>query len=333
MQNQSNRTSGALKIGILGCAKIARGFVAGCKDSNLVKITAVASRELSKAQAFASEFGIAHAFGSYQELLASDQIDAIYNPLPNGLHAQWSINAAQAGKHVLCEKPLAANVSEVRAMFAAAHANGVKLAEAYPYLSQPQTLELRNLIAQGKIGRIRMIQACFGFNFSNTDDVRYSPALAGGAIMDAGCYPLSLIRVLMGKRPVKLAAMGQWHASGVDTSALINMQFDDGAMAQVSCSFETGVHRYATVAGETGAIQTSFLNTPSAIAPPELRLKTGIGWDRGFEPIQVPVLNGFRAEAESFAQWVNGGQWNGATEQESIDIALMLDEIRALAKS
>ncbi len=319
-----------LKIGVLGCAKIARGFVAQCKDSNLVQITAVASRELSKARAFATEFDIPHAFGSYAELLASSKIDAVYNPLPNGLHAQWSIEAAQAGKHVLCEKPLAASQQEVKAMFAAAHANGVKLAEAYPYLAQEQTIQLRRLIKSGAIGTIRTIQAAFGFRFDNTQDVRYCAALAGGAVMDGGCYPLSLIRILMGENPIKMNALGNMHSSGVDTGAVVSMQFADGALAQLLCSFETGVHRYATIAGDKGAIQTSFMNTPSALAPPELRVKSGLGWDVGFEPIAVEYEGGFKLEAESFARWVNGGQWSGATEQESIDIAGLLDQVRGL---
>jgi D-xylose 1-dehydrogenase (NADP+, D-xylono-1,5-lactone-forming) len=318
---------GVLRIGVLGCARIARGFVSECKGSGLVEVVAVASRDLNKARGFAAEFGVARAFGSYEELLACDSVDTIYNPLPNGLHAHWSILAARAGKHVLCEKPLAANHQEAVAMFAAAREHGVKLAEAYPYLAQPQTIELRRLIAQGVIGKVRIIQASFGFRFDNTNDIRYSKELAGGAMMDAGCYPLSLIRILMGKNPTKISALGTLHASGVDTAALVNMQFDDGAMAQLSCSFETGVHRYATIGGEKGAIQTSFLNTPSSIAPPELRVKAGLGWDVAFEPVSVEYSGGFRLEAESFARWVAGGEWSGATEQESLDIARLLDLI------
>ena len=135
-----------LRIGIMGTARIARSFVQGVAPSQQVRITAIASRDQNKAREFAGAFGIPKAVGSYEALLNDSDIDAIYNPLPNGLHAAWSIRALAAGKHVLCEKPLSANADEARAMFAAAREHGVQLAEGFPYLSQPQTLKLESLV-------------------------------------------------------------------------------------------------------------------------------------------------------------------------------------------
>ena len=190
-----------LRIGVLGAAKIARLFVEAVRPSNKVAIVAVASRDTERATAFARDMGIAHVHASYDALLADPDVDAVYVPLPNSHHAQWSIRAVNAGKHVLCEKPLAATAVEARAMFAAAAKNGVYLVEAYPYRAQPQTIKLRELLASGAIGRLQLIQASFGFPLTDALNIRMDPALAGGALMDAGSYPVSLVRTISGERP------------------------------------------------------------------------------------------------------------------------------------
>jgi len=176
-------TTPPLRIGILGAANIARSFVAGVKPSERVTVSAVASRDAEKARAFAREFSVARHFGSYETLLADREIDAVYIPLPNSLHAEWSIRAAGAGKHVLCEKPLSATAGEARAMFDAARRHGVHLVEGYPYRAQPQTLKLRELLDAGVIGEVRLIQASFGFTLGAGENIRLSPQLAGGALM------------------------------------------------------------------------------------------------------------------------------------------------------
>jgi hypothetical protein len=167
-----------LRIGILGAANIARLFVAGVCPSLKVAVTAVASRDVERGRKFASETGITQVQPTYEALLADPEIDAIYNPLPNNLHAEWSIRAANAGKHVLCEKPLATSATEARAMFAAAARNGVQLAEAYPYRAQPQTLKLRELLKEKAIGRLQLIQASFGFPMTDAANIRLNPAPA-----------------------------------------------------------------------------------------------------------------------------------------------------------
>src|SRR5665213_3992339 len=143
-----------LRIGILGTANIARSFIVGVAPSKTVSVTAIASRDLAKATRFATDTGVRRSYGTYEELLADPTIDAIYNPLPNSLHAQWSIRASEAGKHVLCEKPLAATVIEARAMFAAARLHGVTLVEGYPYRAQPHAIKLKELIDSGAIGHL-----------------------------------------------------------------------------------------------------------------------------------------------------------------------------------
>ena len=170
-----------LRLGILGCAKIARQFARDVAHCTTVELLAVASRDLAKAQSFAADFALPRAYGSYEDLLADAQIDAVYIPLPNNLHAPWAIRAAQAGKHILCEKPLTLSLADARSMFDAAHRHGVMLVEAYPYYYQPQTGQMLALLHSGAIGQVRSIQACFGFTLpGDPDNIRLKPALGGG---------------------------------------------------------------------------------------------------------------------------------------------------------
>ena len=323
-----------LKIGILGAANIARLFVEGVRPSRKVAVTAVASRDVERAKTFARETGIAQVHATYEALLADPAIDAVYNPLPNNLHAEWSIRAANAGKHVLCEKPLAASGSEARAMFDAARRNDVYLAEAYPYRAQPQTLKLRELLKAKAIGRLQLIQASFGFPLSDSSNIRMSPALAGGALMDAGCYPVSLVRTVAGARPQRVCATARWAESGVDLTMVASIEFASGILAQISCSFATARHRHAFIAGDAGSIVTTYLNDTSAALPPVLELKRGIGWDTQRELIENASTNGFLAEADSFHDLVVHGwdQWAGVSPQESIDIALTLEALAVSAR-
>jgi predicted dehydrogenase len=321
-----------LRIGVLGAANIARQFIAAVAHSSVVKVTAVASRNAAKAEAFAREVGVARCYGSYEELLQDPAIDAIYNPLPNSLHAAWSIRAAEAGKHVLCEKPFCVSAAEAKAMFAAASAHRVHVIEAYPYMAQPQTLKLRELLRDGAIGQVRHIQACFGFTVAGPDNIRMVAALGGGALLDAGSYPVSLVRIVAGERPVRAWASAQWFSEGLDKTVAATLEFASGKVAQVFCSFVTASHRHAIVAGDTGAIMTSYANH----APPDGKLSLQVKRSREasapYETLELPGGNGFLAEAESFAQLVAGrpDQWTGATPEETTDIMLTLD---AMAKS
>lgn len=163
-----------LRFGVLGTANIVRLFAAGVAASPIATVAAVASRNADKAAAFAAELGIPRWFGSYAALLADPDIDAVYVPLPNDLHAEWAIRAAEAKKHVLCEKPLTLTGREAEAMFAAARAHGVHLVEGYPYMAQPQTLRLRALLAEGVVGRVQTIVSVMGFRIVTADGYRWS---------------------------------------------------------------------------------------------------------------------------------------------------------------
>lgn len=231
-----------LRIGVLGAANIARLFISSVRGSSKVDVYAVASRDGAKAAAFAKETGVAHSFGSYEAMLADASIEAVYNPQPNNLHAEWTIKAANAGKHVLCEKPFAANSAETKAMFDASAANNVYVVEAYPYRAQPQTIKLAELLREGAIGKVQLIQASFGFPLPVNGNIRWDPSLAGGALMDAGSYPVSLVRMIAGERPTRVHAMARFADSGVDRTLVGTIDFPGGLLAQVSCSFGTATH-------------------------------------------------------------------------------------------
>ena len=326
--------SGAIRIGVLGAAKIARSFCDGVRSSNKIVVAAVASRDAEKGRAFAKDTGIPKVYVSYEALLADPEIDAIYNPLPNNLHAEWSIRAIEAGKHVLCEKPLATTATDARAMFDAARRNDVYLVEAYPYRAQPQTLRMQELLAANSIGRLHLVQASFGFPLTDMTNIRMNPALAGGALMDAGCYPVSLVRTVSGERPSRVHAMAKWAPSGVDLTLLATLEFSGGLLAQISCTFATLRHRRAFIAGDSGSIDTTYFNDTSTTFPPLLEIRRGSGWDAQREVIETAAINGFFAEAESFCDLVRGGwgEWSGVSPEESIDIALTLEAIAASAR-
>jgi xylose dehydrogenase (NAD/NADP) len=273
-----------LRYGILGAANIARSFTRGMKPSTLATVDAVASRGEAKAAAFAAEMGIPRYHATYEALLADPAIDAVYIPLPNDMHAEWAIKAADAGKHVLCEKPLAVTVDEARAMFAAAKANGVLLAEAYPYMSQQQTLEVRRLLAEGAVGRVQLATASFGFRLVTADgaplvdvpNIRLDPARAGGGLLDAGTYSVSMLRILVGERPVRANASVRMTQTGVDQTIVATLEFPSGAIGQISSSMATSAHRHAVVMGDAGVIETNYSNHAPAGGGLSLRVKRGV---------------------------------------------------------
>ena len=324
--------SRALRIGILSTAKIAHAFVAGARQASGVEVVAVASRERERAEAFAHAHGLARAV-DYDALLGDPEVDAIYNPLPNTLHAAWSIAAMRAGKHVLCEKPLALSVSEAEAMFAAADTHGVVLLEAFPYMFQPQTLELERLVREGAIGELRTMFAAFGFTMDDPTNIRLDAALGGGALLDAGCYAVSFVRQILGRRPTRVSAVARF-AHGVDQTLVATLEHEGGGLAQISCSFATAVHRHALITGSAGVIETGYPNHTSREAKPSYRIKRGVGWEVPMETVEVPRVDGFCAEVEAFARMIAARDRTAveARRSASVDNAWTLAEIAAAAR-
>ena len=312
----------------------------------MVKVVAVASREVEKARDFATAQGIEKHHGSYEALLADPQIDVVYVPLPNSMHASWCIRAAEHGKHILCEKPLALSLGEAKAMFDAARRNQVMLLESYPYWFQPQTGSMLDLLAGDQcssIGQVRSMQACFGFTLANPQsNIRSKPELGGGALLDAGSYPLSLIRLVMGCAPVSVTADATWADTGVDISTMATLLYADGRRAQMSCAMNTANHRRATIMGSHGTIETEYLNHtsdddqhPWGYLSSQLRVRKGTAFSIPFEEIHAPTGSGFRFAAEIFAQVIADRDY--ATIERaasaSIDIAATLEAIAKSART
>jgi D-xylose 1-dehydrogenase (NADP+, D-xylono-1,5-lactone-forming) len=194
-----------VKLGLLSTACINDAILRGASLTDAVEVVAVGRRDSARAKEYARDHGIPRAHGSYEDLLADPDVDAIYNSLPNALHVEWSIRALEAGKHVLCEKPLDRSPAEVERLFDVAARQGLVVMEAFMYRHHPQTQALRELVASGGIGELRQIRAVFSFMLTEPENVRLRPDLAGGALMDVGCYCVSGSRLLAGESDEALA--------------------------------------------------------------------------------------------------------------------------------
>ena len=226
----------ALRIGILGAARIAPpALVRPARSVPEVEVAGVAARDPARAEAFARKHGIARTFPSYQALLEDPGIDAVYNPLPNGLHAEWTLRALEAGKHVLCEKPFTANAAEARAVADAAASSGLVVMEAFHYRYHPLAERMRQ-IAQGELGTVREVRAALCFPLPRFGDIRYDHALGGGAMMDAGCYPLTCLRLLGPGEPTVVSAVAKKRTPDIDRAMSVELAYPGGATGHLECS-------------------------------------------------------------------------------------------------
>jgi D-xylose 1-dehydrogenase (NADP+, D-xylono-1,5-lactone-forming) len=241
------------KWGLLSTARINRAILTGMALSERGEVLGVASRDGAKARAYADEKGLERAYGSYEEMLADPDIQIVYNSLPNSLHADWTLKALRAGKHVLCEKPFAQTLTDVDEMFATAHANNRVVAEAFMYRHHPKVIKLKALVDSGAIGPVRLVRASFSFYLENTADVRLNAELGGGSLWDVGCYPVSLVRYLLGA-PERVSAWQRAAANGVDKTLVATLYYGDERIAQIDSSFEMPYRGFAEVVGERGVL-------------------------------------------------------------------------------
>ena len=265
-----------LRWGILGPGRIAPRLVravAGCTRGELV---AVASRDRDRAAAFAATHGVAQAFGSYDALLATSDIDVVYISLPNHLHAEWTIRALEAGKHVLCEKPLALTVDEVDAIATAAERTGRIAVEAFMYLHHPQILRAVELARSGALGRLELVNGTFSFFLTYLDDPRIDPAKGGGSLWDVGCYPVSLARRIAGEEPDRVGAFARFDERGVDRTFIGQLHFPSGLLAQFDCGFAARDRERVEIVGSdaTLVLEVPFVPEPDG-PPPSLTMWRG----------------------------------------------------------
>ena len=292
-----------LRWGLLSTARINRVMLPPLRSSARNELTAVASRDMARAQVYANERNIPRVFGSYEAMLADPDVDVIYNPLPNSMHAEWTIKAAEAGKHVLCEKPLANTIEEVDAITAAAKKAGVVVMEAFMYRHHPQTLKVKEMVESGAIGKLQLIHGSFTFEISDEGDVRLNSSLGGGSIWDIGCYPISYARLIAGAEPIEVFG---WQitgkASGVDETFTGQMRFPNNVYAQFDCGFRTPQRTHLELVGDKGNI---IIKTPfNPILNEEIIVTNGDGKNI----VTIPGEDLYLGEVENMADAILNGQ-------------------------
>ncbi|MBI5566215.1 MAG: Gfo/Idh/MocA family oxidoreductase [Chloroflexi bacterium] len=289
--------------GLLSTARISHAVMPPIRLSHRSELLGVGSRDQVKAEAYAREHEIPRAYGSYEALLADPDINVIYNPLPNHLHAEWTIKAAEAGKHVLCEKPLALTVAEVDRVMAAARANHVVVAEAFMYKHHPQTLKALELLKNRPLGELLTIKGVFTFDLSpRPDDIRWVPEYGGGSIWDVGCYPISFTRLIAQAEPIEVLGWQTTSASGVDEVFVGQMRFANGLLAQFESGFHTPYRCWMEVVGTRGSM---FIGAPFKPADREfITLNYG---DRS-EQIEVGAGQLYQGEIEDMENAVLDGK-------------------------
>jgi D-xylose 1-dehydrogenase (NADP+, D-xylono-1,5-lactone-forming) len=287
-----------VKWGIMSTAAINRLFLAGAREAENVEVVSVASRDRTRADEFARAHGIPRAHDSYESLLADPEVDAVYIPLPNSLHIPWTVRALQSGKHVLCEKPLSRRAAEVERAFDLAEQEGRLLMEAFMYRHNPQTKRLVELVANGAIGKLRLIRGAFSFVARDASDVRLSRELEGGALMDVGCYCVNAARLLAGE-PEQLIGLQTGGGDGIDVAFTGSMSFADGTLAHFDAGLSLAARDELEVVGDVG---TLFLDDPWHCRAPLIELRRAGGLER----IETPVVDSYRLEAENMSAAILG---------------------------
>ena len=297
-----------VRWGILGTANIALAkVIPAMAGSHWARIMAIASRDPERAGAAARSARIPRAYGTYEELLADPGIEAIYNPLPNHLHVPWSIHAAEQGKHVLCEKPVALSVKEARELLAVRDRTGVQISEAFMVRSHPQWLKVRELTGSGRIGQLRLIHSQFSYSNRDPQNIRNRPEYGGGALMDIGCYPVTLARWLFGAEPEAVIALIE-RDPDMRTDRLTSgmLRFDSGH-ATFDCSTQLVPSQRLQVFGTTGRIEVEIpFNTPPEGAS---RIHVDDGRDlrgRGIQTIEFAAVNQYTLQCDEFSMAVRG---------------------------
>jgi xylose dehydrogenase (NAD/NADP) len=287
-----------VKWGIISTAHINRKVIPGAHASPKVDLLAVASRDQSKADAYATEWEIPRAYGSYEALLGDDEIEAVYISLPNTMHCDWSVKALEAGKHVLCEKPLSRHPQEVEEAFDVAERTGRLLSEAFMYRHNPQTKRVVQLVADGAIGKLRVVRSVFSYSLYDEDNIRLRTDVEGGALMDVGCYNVSGSR-LVGGEPEKVHGEAWFGPSGTDWVFNGTLRFPDDVIGSFHCGTALPEQDELEIIGSEGSL---FLDDPWHCNEPVIELRK----DDGVERIQVERQDSYQLELENLSDAIRG---------------------------
>ncbi len=319
-----------IRWGILSTASIAlRRVVPAIQQSHNGEVVAVASRSLEKAQSFASQRNLPKAYGSYEALIDDPDIDVIYNPLPNSEHAAWSMRCAEAGKPVLCEKPLARDAAEAQQMVDAFTSRGIPFTEGFMYRFHPQTVKVKQLVDSGAIGQLNTISAAFTFKMSGEANIRLNRSLAGGSLMDVGCYCINVMRFMTGEEPEHGQALAQMgDESGVDEQFAGVLAFPSGMLGHFDCGFRSiRTHTYE-LRGTEGRILVEKGFVPEANESTVIRHWHG----DDYEEIPIPATNQYTLMAEDFADALLNQRPPRFAPDEGVDNMRVIDMLLGDAK-
>jgi len=323
-----------IRWGILGVASIAvRRAIPAMQSGQYAEVAAIASRDLHKAEEAARTLGIPKAYGSYEELLADRSIDAIYNPLPNHLHVPWTAKAAEAGKHVLCEKPLALNAAEARTLLEVRDRKGVKIGEAFMVRTHPRWLRTRELVRSGRIGDLRVISGGFSYFNRDSTNIRNSVAYGGGALLDIGCYPVTLSRFLYGEEPVRVVGSIERDPVGQTdrlTSAIL--EFPSGRCA-FTCGTQLAYHQRMQMMGTAGRIDVEKPFNPAIDEPTTISITVGSEPNTVPTVEAIPACNQFTIQGDLFSRAISGDGEVPVPLEDAIHNMAAIDAIFRSARS
>ena len=298
-----------VKWGVLGVAAIAvKKVIPAMQKGEWSEIAAISSRELPKAEKAAAQLGIAKAYGSYEELIADPEVEAIYNPLPNHLHVPWSIKAAEAGKHVLCEKPLSLTVREAKELLRVRDRCGVKIGEAFMVKTHPQWLRVQGLIGKGVVGKLRSIVGTFSYFNRDPKNVRNVPEWGGGGLMDIGCYPITTSRWIFGEEPLRVCGMLESDPDfGTDRLSSAMMEFPSGHSV-FTCSTQLVPYQRMQFLGTEGRIEIKIpFNAPND-RPCEILIDSGKDvFGGGITTEAIPTCDQYTIQGDAFSEAIRDG--------------------------
>ena len=313
-----------MQIGVLGAARIAPpALIKPAKENSDVVVAAVAARDVSRAQAFAAKHGVARVHGSYEALLADPDIDAVYNPLPNGLHGKWTRAALAAGKHVLCEKPFTANADEAREIAEVAAQSDRVVMEAFHYRYHPLALRIEEIIASGELGKLTRVEAALCFPLPRSSDIRYNYSLAGGATMDAGCYAIHMVRTFGGSTPEVVSAHPKLRDPEIDRAMTAEVRFAEGHTGRIRCSMWSArlLDISAHVVGDQGELRALNPVLPQMFHRLSVRSAAGKRVER------FPRRASYAYQLDAFAGAVLRGEPVKTTPEDAIVNMTLIDAI------
>ncbi|MGO9655555.1 Gfo/Idh/MocA family protein [Mycobacterium sp.] len=313
-----------MQISVLGAARIApTALIKPAKTNADVVVAAVAARDVSRARAFAVKHGIARVHDSYEALIADPDLDAVYNPLPNGLHGRWTRAALAAGKHVLCEKPFTANAAEAREIAELAAKSDRVVMEAFHYRYHPLALRIEEIIASGELGKLQRVEAALCFPLPNSSDIRYNYSLAGGATMDAGCYAVHMVRTFGGSTPEVVSAQPKLRDPRVDRAMTAEVRFAEGHTGRIRCSMWSPrlLEISAHVVGDQGELHALNPVLPQLYHRLSVRSSTGKRVER------FPRRASYAYQLDAFAAAVLRGEPVKTTPEDAIENMTVVDAI------